>query len=325
MSSASDSQIFSSLTLNKLHLSVSSKGTCSLHRWVLLKNSIHLSSSITSNSSSSSSHSNSNDQSESDDDFFHHLHPSVSYSLEDPDEDDDNEEVLGSSHINSFMFPDAGKLLTTSESSGSTGSEAQWLDSLLETLADDDDDDFTTDSDSNINNIPVDDDDFSLFSPLASPLSSSDDLPSQSISFYSSSSNVQYSDVSYSSPYHQPSCSFNITFRPSSSHPDYEHPLPYHDNHIEVLSVPDAIEDTSDDESDAPTTPSLGRSNSSLSDGDSSSQLSPSTPPELSRLRHPSLHVYDHNDSNIISFEIDPLPFPDQHLNPSYNFYDEEC
>jgi hypothetical protein len=223
------------------------------------------------------------------------------------------------------MFPDAGQLVGSSASSGAKSSEAQWLDSLLETLGDDEDeDDFSVDSDHPISALPVDDDELTLYSPTGSPNSSSDDLPNQSAYFPSSIS------VSYPVPYppYQPSLihayHFDSSFDsllPSVSAP-LEAPLPYHDSdEIEDLPVPDAIEDTSDDESDAPTTPSLGRSSSSLSLVDAASIP---LPPERSRLRHANPRVYvDSNDSYFYSFE-DPLPFPDDRLHTtSYNHYSE--
>ncbi|KDR81836.1 hypothetical protein GALMADRAFT_240084 [Galerina marginata CBS 339.88] len=301
---SSDSSNLSVLARSKLHLSISGKDSCSLHRWVLLKNSI-----LHSPSQSSCT--------------LPPTQPELNsaYSNDDGEDDDEPEEVLGSVETDAFMFPDAGQLVGRSATSGAQCSEAQWLDSLLETLGDDeDDDDFSVDNSHSA--LPVDDDEFPLYSPIGSPMSSSDDLPNQS-AYYPSSISVSY-PVPY--PPYQPSLihayNFDSSFDsllPSVSEP-YEDPLPYHDmDEVDYLPVPDAIEDTSDDESDAPTTPSLGRSSSSLSLVDAASIP---LPPERSRLRHANPRVYiDSNDSYFYSFE-DPLPFPDDRLHtPSYNHY----
>lgn len=176
-----------SLARSKLHLSTSSKDSCSLHRWVLIKNSIVNSLSSTPPPALPDTHNDSVDEDE-----------------------DDADEVLDSVEVvDSFMFPDAGKLVSESTTEEAKVSEAQWLDSLLETLADDDDDDFSVDSEHHISTLPADDDEF----PLYSPMSSSDDLPNHS-SYYPTSS-VQY-PVPYP-PYHPPpthAYHFDTTFEP---------------------------------------------------------------------------------------------------------------
>jgi len=298
----------SSLARSKLHLSISGKDSCSLHRWVLLKNSIIR--------SPSPNHST----------FTTTSQPEVSsaFNNDDGEEDDDAEEVLGCVETDAFMFPDAGQLVSAPASSGTKSSEAQWLDSLLETLGeDDDDDDFHPDSDHQNSSLPVDDDEFPLYSPIVSPMSSSDNLHQQSDYFPSIS--VPY-PVAY--PPYQSSLLHAFPFNSSlpslvSSVPaPYEVPLPYHDEDVlEDLQVPDAIEDTSDDESDAPTTPSLGRSSSSLSLADAASIP---LPLDRSRLRHASPRVYSSDDSYFYPFDIDPLPFPVEQFHTPYNPY-QQC
>ena len=289
-----------SLARSKLHLSTSGKDSCSLHRWVLLKNSI-----VKSLSNSTPT-------------------PPLSHTPNDSveDDDDDAEEVLDSVEVvDSFMFPDAGRLVSESTTEEAKASEAQWLDSLLETLGDDDDDDFGVDSEHHISASPTDDDEF----PLYSPMSSSGDLPNHS-SYYSSSISVQY-PVPYP-PYHPPlthAYHFDSAFEPlvSSFSPPSEVPLPYHDlDDLEDLPVPDAIEDTSDDESDAPTTPSLGRSSSSLTFVDPASVPLPAE--RNSQLRHSDPRVYIDMDDPYFRFEIDPLPFPDEQFTTSFNRY-QDC
>jgi len=172
--------------------------------------------------------------------------------------------------------------------------------------------------------LPADEDEFPLYSPLASPVSPSSDLDNHS-SCYSSTISVQY-PVPYP-PYHPPppihAYHFvDSTFDPSFSTP-CENPLPYHDlDDLEDLPVPDAIEDTSDDESDAPTTPSLGRSSSSITFVDPASVPLPTE--RSSRLRHSDPRVYIDVDDPYFSFEIDPLPFPDEQFTTPYNRY-QEC
>jgi hypothetical protein len=285
-----------SLARSKLHLSVGGKDNCSLHRWVLLKNSIVQSSSVTATAAVTCC-------------------PNPVYSLVNGEEDDPDEEV-GSEESDSFMFPDAGKLVG-GHTAVVNSSEADWLDSLLETLGDEDEDEFTVDSDAHVSIIPVDDDDDQLlFSPMVSPMSSSDDLSNQS---------PYITDVSYPYPYPVPYPPFNpplnhsydsqLSFSPAP----YEDPLPCQDlDDSENLSVPDAIEDTSDDESDTPLTPSI-RSTASISPIDAASVPLPA---ERSRLRHTHPHIYvDETDSYFYPF--DPLPFPEEHFH-SYTAY-QEC
>ncbi|KAG6919964.1 hypothetical protein DXG01_013313 [Tephrocybe rancida] len=275
---------------SKLHVPVGARDSVSLHRWVLLKNSIISSPPIPQSSPISA------------------------------DDDTDESEELDA---DAFMFPDAGKLVSGPTPDVST-SEAQWLDSLLETLGgDDDDEDFTAES--NIS-IPVEDedDDQLLISPVGSPISSSDDL-TQSAS-YPLPISVPYPYPVPYPPFHPPLI-YPYEFDPESSYDSsdsslsslpspYDEPLPYYDT--ENSSVPDAIEDTSDDESDAPTTPSLGRSSNSLT------LLDAVYSPERSRLRHPHPYVHvEPDDPYFYPFELDPLPFPTEHQ--PYNTTYQEC
>jgi hypothetical protein len=189
----------------------------------------------------------------------------------------------------------------------------------LETLGDDDDDEFSVDPDAHVPIPPVDDDEDPILSPLASPLSSSDDLPN----YYPPSTSVSY-PVLYPS-FHPLVNSFKLdsTFD-SSLTPipsPYANPLPYHDlDDVEDLSIPDAIEDTSDDDSEVPLTPSSGQSTSLSPVNPASIPL----PTECSRLRHPLPLVFiDTDDCYFYPFELDPLPFPDDR-HGSFNGY-QEC
>ncbi|KAJ7905329.1 hypothetical protein B0H14DRAFT_2327268 [Mycena olivaceomarginata] len=262
--SSQSSNLFS-LARSKLNLSGESKDSFSLHRWVLLKNSIIQSLPLVSTSSPSRA-------------------PSSS------DEDEAEEEA----EADSFMFPDAGKLVE-GPSVEVNASEAAWLDSLLETLGEDDDDDFSADV--NVSVVPVDDDEDLSQSPPISPSSSSDDLTTQSYYPYL----VPY-------PPFSPPISYHFNSPLASSPPPYADPLPYSfsdlDDTDDFPPVPDAIEDTSDDESDTPPTP--GQSLSSLSLDPASIPL----PTEHSRLRHSTPHIYTDTEDEFF-YPFDPLPFPD--------------
>ena len=84
--------------------------------------------------------------------------------------------------------------------------------------------------------------------------------------------------------------------------------------------MPDAIEDTSDDESDSPLTPSIGHSRSLPPLGPAAVPL----PGESSRLREHVHILVDTDDSYFYPFAVDPLPFPDDQLQNPYNTY-QEC
>jgi hypothetical protein len=289
----------STLARSKLQTSFT-KENCSLHRWVLLKNSITRANPLIANATTP-------DRSDV---------PAL-FSPEEPDEEDGEEDE----EADSFMFPDAEKLGNSKEAY-SNASEAAWLDSLLESLGHDEDDEFNLDSDVSVSVLPADEDEDSLsplISPLMSPMSSSDDLVNQA--YYAPPIAVSY-PVPYPT-YHPPliqSCELDSMYSSphDSSPPPYDDPLPYHDiDDVEDLSVPDAIEDTSDDESDALTTPSGTQSSSMLSLVDPASIPLPAE----RRRRRPQLHVYvDANDTYFYPFELDPLPFSD-HCDPLF----QEC
>ena len=104
---SSESTNFSVLARSK-HMS--SRDNCSLRRWVLLQNSIIWSSPCSSVTTIDKTDVN-----------------PVYY------EDD---EVCIEEEADSFMFPDASRLNTCGGADAVTTSEAEWLDSLLETLGD---------------------------------------------------------------------------------------------------------------------------------------------------------------------------------------------
>ncbi|KIY51025.1 hypothetical protein FISHEDRAFT_37829 [Fistulina hepatica ATCC 64428] len=277
-----------SLARNKLHLSVGGKDNCSLHRWVLLKNSISRPDPPT---------------------------PSPASVAEQPftEDIDDYEDEALAEEADSFMFPDAGRF-NDSHASADGGTEAAWLDSLLEELQDDGDE-------ADIDSVLVaDDDDDDALSPLVTPNSSSDDLSRQ----------PAYYPPPMTDPFAYPYLVPYPPFHPPLIRPDqydtldedrYEDPLPYHDLDVEELSVPDAIEDTSDDESDTTLTTPSGSV-------DVDPALIP-LPGERSSLRQ-FVHVYGDTDPYFHSYDIDPLPFSDTHSSSyrdhsPYNSLYQEC
>lgn len=269
----SDSQNLFSLARSKLQLSIGGKEKCSLHRWVLLKNSMV--NSIPSPSSPSPSDS----------------------PLTNPLNDDLDEEV------DSFMFPDAGKFVVTTAAEV-RAVETSWLDSLLEQLGDDEEEDFAQESDTALPSPPPadEDDEHFFFSPSSSPLSSTDDLPD----YFSPLSVVPYS---YSTLTSHSASDRPLTATHSYSEPDLPFSF-FHDlSESENLSVPGATEDNSDDESDVPSTPSICRSTTSLALIEAASLP---LPMERSRMRRMIADVHiDGEDSYFYSFEPDPLPFRD--------------
>ncbi|KAI0041540.1 hypothetical protein FA95DRAFT_1683143, partial [Auriscalpium vulgare] len=147
---APDAPVMSLVTRSKLHLAHGSKDSCSLHRWVLLKNSIiHALPSASCAPAAANANAN------------------LVYS---PEEEEEEEEVCCDDEHDSFMFPDAGKLANSAGDS----MEEQWFDSLLETLEVDEEDAAVHASLLHAD----DDDDYAPFTPATSPMSSSDDLVS---------------------------------------------------------------------------------------------------------------------------------------------------
>jgi hypothetical protein len=114
-----------SVAQEKLHLADGGGDKDNFHRWVVLQNSIVQSSSVTATAAVTGPPS-----------------PSV-YSLDGGEDEPDDE--VGSEECDSFMFSDARNSVD-SHTAVDNSSEAEWLDSLLETISDEDDDEFTVDS-----------------------------------------------------------------------------------------------------------------------------------------------------------------------------------
>jgi hypothetical protein len=283
-----DSSNLSSLARSKLQQSLT-KDSCSLHRWVLLKNSITRSHPLTAHASAVDK---------------------TDVNTLSPPGDDDFEEEYGDEETDSFLFPDAGKFIDNEDGEG-PASEAQWLDALLETLADDRDDELS--GDAQVSVLPVDDEEDLALSPLNSPMSSSDDLINQSVYFpppVASPYPVPYPPLLHA--YDGPETSLTPPYEP--------HAPPYYDmDESDTLSVPEAIEDTSDDESEAPFTPSLRSS-------ESASLLDPASiplPPERRRRSQPDVFVGS-DSPYFYHFDVDPLPFAENTLR-SYRTYADRC
>lgn len=293
--SAQPSSLFS-VARNKLQLSqgtTHSRDKCSLHRWVLLKNSI-----IRSQPSSTASSSSQADV-------------NTVYATED-DEDDDMVVCVDEDEHDSFMFPDAGMLVEPSAPPprDAPESESQWFDSLLETLGDEDVEDFSDPQD----------DEGPPFTPSVSPMSSSDDLIGHHHPVYDDPPIAMPYPIVYP-PYH-PSLIPPLEFDSlNCSYPPLDLALPYYDaDDVDDLPVPDAIEDLSDDESDSHSlsTPSHSRSMPMFRDA--------IIRPRQAR-EEPQVYV-DTDDSYFYSFELDPLPFPEDHRTSPHAFnhvYRQEC
>ncbi|KXN82600.1 hypothetical protein AN958_02451 [Leucoagaricus sp. SymC.cos] len=297
---STETSLLHSITRNKLYGSVNSKDQCSLHRWVLLKNSILSSLNLQDTSVSEYPEAISNPNEETD------------------EEEEVADEEIGSVVVDAFMFPDAGNFVSP-RSADAHDSEAQWLDSLLETLADDGDDDYPSDSEVHHSILPADEDDDQLLSPTLSPLASSEDLHQSR--FYSPSVSVPYSTCFL--PFDSPPLTrgYAVTSALNASAPSlstaFEDALPYHDlDDIEDSSVPDTIEDVSDDESDTLSTPSFGRSITSLF-LDSSANI-PTDRNQLSDSSSPSF--LDKHPRYLTPFELDPLPFRDGSSHHTFGY-----
>ncbi|KAF9246485.1 hypothetical protein BU15DRAFT_40266 [Melanogaster broomeanus] len=296
---AAESSNLFTMARNKLHAAVGCKDNCNLHRWVLLKNLMFRSSPVPTPPATNG--------------------PSglISvFSEHDVDEEGDGED----SDSDSFMFPDASKLLTRG-GTDMNASEAEWLDSLLETLCEGEMDEFGS-NDVRVSVVAVEDDEDMPLSPPTSPMSSSDDLPNQH-AYYSPPIAVPY-PVPYP-PFHPP------LVRPYELGPIIESPLisppaydalPYYDiDEFDYLPVPEAIDDTSDDDSDVASTPSLGRSSDIFFTDPTSVPL-----PGEGRRRSSQPHVYIRTTGSFLDrYELDPLPFPDEDNFQSYNPVYQEC
>ncbi|KAI9434011.1 hypothetical protein H4582DRAFT_1856402 [Lactarius indigo] len=288
------SSSLSQVTRSKLSLVIGggAKDSCSLHRWVLLKNS------ITRSQPNGTIPCSPNNTSEPP---YH------------SDAGDEDEEVCCDVE-HSFIYPDARKLLDTPCTVNDDSSEKQWFDSLLESLEHDDSDDA---------NEP--DDDLPPFTPSASPMSSTDDL---SHPVYNNTPISMPYPVVYP-PYNSPPLLSPLELQPLNTPLDSVYPfppfnvaLPYNaEDDTDDLPVPDTVEDTSDDESDALSAPTPATRSPSLSLVDTSARSSE----RARRYAVPQVYVSADEPYFHHSLELDPLPFPNVSANPSHVVYGQEC
>lgn len=268
-----------------------SRDNLSLHRWVLLKNSLVCDAHTDSNPSTAAPVSTTTDA--------------------DTDSDFDGEEVDSlEDGMFAYLFPDPGDAL--GDACDEQGSEAQWFDSVWESLADSDDDvdgayyspTFAS-ADSNTNNDPAN---------LPAGLAASSSSYSDDFATLDSSATSPYS-VSYPTVHPPLVLPFQLDSSPCfCSSPDSYSLCPSHEIDDADESVPDAIEDVSDDESDSIHTP-FSRSRSSLS------LVDPASIPLPHEGQEP--HIFSaSNDS--FPYNPDPLPYSDynsEHTSPVYGPY----
>ncbi|KAI5123273.1 hypothetical protein M0805_009295 [Coniferiporia weirii] len=273
-----------------------SRDNLSLHRWVLLKNSITQDVSSDSNTSSAALFSDATD-------------PDVDAEFEDEEVDSIIDEGMFA-----FLFPDPGD--AAGPSNEGSVSEAQWLDSILETLGDSDDEGSDVDMRVAVNMASDECDSEQHVSRVNSILSN--------MSFSGDFAAPTPIAVPYPVPYppfHPPlvhSFDFDADVYFCSSRSDPYSPYRSGDIDDPEGSVPDAIDDTSDDESDAPSTP-FSRSRTSLNLSD------PASIP-LPRDRHEP-HIYSASDK-FFSYEGDPLPYSDLNSESTasvYSPYHQNC
>ena len=292
---------------SKLQLSVSSstlRDTASLHRWVLLKNSIVRSQPSSPSSSTISEHS------------------SVVGVPEDPTPKsvDRGSEGNTCDQSEAFLFPDPDALSydytpsSSPPSPKSDASEAQWLDSLLESFSDEEEEDEPI---STRHSVSDDDQEYLFTSPSMSPLASSEDLTHHSSYYESPPISVPY-PIPYPPLFHPPLIRLEEPLGRTTPLQDVGRPY-YDVDELDDLSVPEAIEDTSDDESDSLTTPCRSATsfvNPSASPDPASIPLPPEVRPR----------VYVNTDSAYLyHFELDPLPFANDGHEYAHTVYHQEC
>ena len=220
-----------------------------------------------------------------------------------------------------FVFPDPDALsydFTPSPSPPppkSDASEAQWLDSLLESFSDDDDDEGPTGTRRSVSD---DDQEYLFTSPPVSPVAFSEDLVHHSSYYESPPISVSY-PIPYPPLFHPPLIRSEDPL--SSTTPLQEAGRSYDDDvdELDNLSVPEAIEDTSDDDSDTLPTPCRSATsfvNPSLDVDPASIPLPPEVRP----------HVYVNTDAAYLyRFELDPLPFANDGHGYTHTVYHQEC
>ena len=219
-----------------------------------------------------------------------------------------------------FLFPDPDALSydfthpSPPPSPKSDASEAQWLDSLLESFSDEEEGEEPI---STRRSVSDDDQEYLFTSPSMSPLASSEDLTHHSPYYESPPISVPY-PIPYPPLFHPPLIRLEEPM--SGTTPLQEAGRSYYDvDELDDLSVPEAIEDTSDDDSDTLTTPCRSATsfiNPSVAIDPASVPLPPEVRPR----------VYVNTDAAYLyRFELDPLPFANDGHEYTHTVYHQEC
>ncbi len=296
---SSENQSLSQVTRSKLSLVIGggAKDSSSLHRWVLLKNSI----------TRSQPHSTVSCSPNKTSELLPTFHT---------DAGDEDEEVCFDVEHDSFIYPDARKLLDSSCSANEDGSEKQWFDSLLESL-EHEDSEYSHESLLHVGD-DDDEDDLPPLTPSASPVSSTDDL-----------GHPVYNNTPISMPYpvvyppYNPPLLSPLELQPlntslDSTYPPFNVALPYNavdDMDMDDLPMPDTVEDLSDDESDVLSAPTPDAPSPSMSLVDAVARSS-----ERARRHVPQVYVNADDSYFRHGLELDPLPFAHDSSNPSLVF-----
>jgi len=260
---------FAALARSKISsaLAGGARDNLSLHRWVLLKNSI-------SNDCLAATYQN-------------HVRVERPHPREEEEAD---------GYFPAYLFPDPDDDVEVDIEL----SEAQWLDALLESLADDEDDE------DNLRSAPPSPTDTTPLSSEPPSLASSttEEAPPMHPTI-----SIPY-PVPYPAlhpplihPYHLQSSLVSL----DSPSPVDSHNFSYFDIDHPYPPVPDAIEDTSDDESDAPTTP-FTRADSPL---DFIDPASIPLPPDRGQAPEPHIVSEHHPNAFYYNFDIDSHPQSD--------------
>lgn len=265
----------------------------SLHRWVLLKNSI-----ITRDV-----------QPEQSSQFTVNF-ADTSESPRDPEPEFEDEEVdsIIDEGMFAFLFPDPGNAAATPVED-ECASEEQWLDSLLESLGEDEDDD----EEIKMHIKPIDTGDADAEQLHDHSCAEAESLcTSCSEDFSAPPTPIT---VPYSVPYSPLNRPFELDSHAccfASDSSPYSH-FAHHDIEDSEGSVPDAIEDTSDDESESVSTP-FSRSRTSLN------LVDPASVPLPQDRYEP--HIYWGSD-DYYPYEVDPLPYSES--TAVYRPYHQAC
>ena len=266
-----------------------SRDNLSLHRWVLLKNSIN-----TSDVHSDRAARNTMSISDSPD--------SPGGADSDADLEDEEVDSVIDEGVFNFLFPDPWDAVAPADEG--SASEEQWFNSLLQSLGDDDDyEDADADVKMHIASADASGDaeqldDHSRAESESLCASCSEEYATPTPSPISVPYTVPYSPFHTSLAHPYKIDSHDCCFASDSS--PYSH-FHHHDIDDSESSVPDAIEDTSDDESESVLTP-FSRSRASLN------LVDPASVPLPSDRFEPQIY---RGSSDLFPYEEDPLPYSD--------------